>query len=175
MILMDVFFILKRFLQNEILSQKAQLLLAGHVTLEKVVPLGHAVDLMLVLALTGALRQVSLGPLLVTSGQLLDTNGGVLTVVTLLIGFTSLSLGATMGHLFLVVETTTLITTVEVALHTGGIVGELVDPAVHGGHEAEPGGQHLVGELGQTLKTLERVAWWHLLVIGGGNGEKKCW
>ena len=145
------------------------------MSLETVVPLVHAEDLMLVDALALALRQVALGPLAVASGQLLDTNGGVLSVVSLLIGFTSLTLGATMGQLVLVVETTTLISAVEVALHTGGIVGKLVDPAVHGGHEGEPGGQNLIGELGQTFQTLEWVTWGHFLVIGGGNGEQEGW
>ena len=107
------------------------LLLAGEVTLEEAVPLVHAIDLMLVLALTRALGQVTLGPLAVASGQLLDADGGILTVVTVdIIGITSLTLGATMGELVLIVETTSLVTTVEVGLHTGGIVGELGNPSV---------------------------------------------
>ena len=155
--------------------RRCKLLLVGQVSLEKVVPLGHAVDLVLVLTLAGALRQVALGPLAVASGQLLDTDGGVLTVVTLLIGFTSLTLGATMGKLVLVVVATTLFATVEVALHTGGVVGELVDPGVLGGKTREPVVQDLLGELGQTSQTLKWVTWWNLFVLCDGNGQKKCW
>merc|ERR1711892_1436826 len=154
--------------------RRRNLLLVGQMSLEKVVPLGHAVDLVLVLTLAGALRHVALGPLAVASGQLLDALDGILTVVTLLIGFTSLALGATM-LLVLVVVATTLFATVEVGLHTGGIVGELVDPGVLGGKTREPAVQDLLGELGQTSQTLEGMTWWDLFVIGGGNGKKKCW
>ena len=49
-----VFFILKRFLQNEIPYSGRFLVLAVKVTLEEVVPLGHTVDLMLVVLLAGA-------------------------------------------------------------------------------------------------------------------------
>ena len=107
------------------------LVLVDEVTLEEVVPLGHTVDLMLVVALTGALGQVTLGPLAVASGQLLDADGWVLTVVTVdILGITSLTLGATMGELVLIVETTSLVATFEVAAHTLGIGGELGNPCV---------------------------------------------
>merc|ERR1711935_773240 len=131
---------------------------------------------MLVLALTGTLWDVTLGPLAETSGNLLGAFNGVLTVVTIDIGiiFTSLTLGATMlGGI--IVESATLIATVEVALHTLGIVGELVDPRVLGRKEGVPLVQDLGREVGQLGKALERVTWWDLLVLGGGNGEKKSW
>ena len=171
-----VFFILKRFLQNEIPYSGRFLVLVVEVTLEKAVPLGHTVDLMLVVALTGALRQVTLGPLAVASGQLLDADGWVLTVVTVdILGITSLTLGATMGELVLIVETTSLVATFEVAAHTLGIGGELGNPCVLGWEEGEPIVQDLVGELGQTIKTVKGVTRWDLLVIGGGDGKQKCW
>ena len=101
------------------------------MTLENVVPFGHAVNLMLVLALTGTGCQIALGPLAVASGQLLDADGWVLAIVTVdIIGITSLTLGATMGELVLIVETTSLVATFEVAAHTLGIGGELGNPCV---------------------------------------------
>ena len=107
------------------------LVLVGEMSLEKAVPLGHTDDLILVVLLTGALGQVTLGPLAVASGELTDTFGWVLTVVTVdILGITSLTLGATMGELVLIVETASLVATVEVALHTLGIGGELGNPRV---------------------------------------------
>ena len=52
-VLMNFFYFIKRCVQDGI--QSSLLLLAGKMTLEKVVPLGHAVQLVLVLALTGTL------------------------------------------------------------------------------------------------------------------------
>ena len=103
------------------------------MTLENVVPFGHAVNLMLVLALTGTGCQIALGPLAVASGQLSDGARRMTTNVTfdiIGIGITSLTLGATMGHVMFIVETASLIVTVEVALHTGGIGGELGNQGV---------------------------------------------
>merc|ERR1712021_22437 len=132
---------------------------------------------MLVLALTGTLGDVSLGPLAETSGDLLGAFDGVLTVVTIDISiiFTSLALSWATMLGSIIVESATLIVTVEVALHAGGIVGKLVDPRVLGGEERVPLVQDLRREVGQLGKALERVTWWDLLVLGGGNGEKKCW
>ena len=113
---------------EELILQLEELFLAGKVTLEKVVPLVHAVDLMLVLTLTRALRQVSLGPLAVTGCDLLCAFNGVLTVVTINIVFTSFTLGSTMGKLILIVESTPLVTTGKVTLHTGGIGCEFFYP-----------------------------------------------
>merc|ERR1711892_10343 len=169
-----MFYFIKNCVQDVI--QSSLLLLAGKMALEKVVPLGHAVQLVLVLALTRALRDVSLGPLAETGGDLLGAFDWVLTVVTIDISviFTSLALWTTMlGGI--IVESAALVATVEVALHTLGIVGELVDPRVLGGEEGVPLVQDLRREVSQLGKALERVTWWDLLVLGGGNGEKKSW
>merc|ERR1719340_393476 len=114
---------------EELILQKEELFLAGKVTLEKGVPLVHAIDLMLVLTLTRALRQVSLGPLAVTSCDLLCAFSRVLTVVTIeVIVVTSFTLGSTMGKLILIVESAPLVTTGKVTLHTTGIGFEFCNP-----------------------------------------------
>ena len=101
------------------------------MSLEFHVPTVHAVDLVLVVSLAGALGDVSLGPLAVSGSDLLDTLSWVLTVVSVnIVKLTSLTLGTAMGHLVLVVKAASLVATVEVALHTIGVVGELLDPCV---------------------------------------------
>merc|ERR1719436_2072816 len=118
----------------ELLLQKERIIfLAGEVTLEEVVPLVHAVDLMLVVTLTRALRQVSLSPLAVTGCDLSCAFNGVFTIVTfLVINLTSFTVitGSTKGKLILIVESTSLITTVKVTLHTFGIGSEFLNPCV---------------------------------------------
>ena len=143
------------------------------MTLEEVVPLGHTVDLMLVVALTGALGQVTLGPLAIASGELANAFHGILTIVTInIISIASFTLGATVGQLLFIVETASLIATLKVVCHTLAIGGELGDPGVFGRQELEPGIQHLLGELVETVETLEWMPWWNLFVIGcGGNGK----
>ena len=146
------------------------------MVLEFLVPSVHAVDLVRVIFLSRALGDVTLGPFAVTSGDLLDTDGGVLTVVSVeveIIVLTSLALGTTVGEVVGVVVAASLVATVEVALHTLGVVGELADPGLLRWQEVEPVVQDLGRELGQLGQSLERVSWWDLLVLGGGNGEKK--
>ena len=127
---------------------------------------------MKVVSLTRALGQVALGPLSVTGGDLLDADGRVLAVVPIFeVVRSSFSGGTTVWKLVRIVMTTSLVTTVKVALHTGGIVGELLNPALLGRQEGEPSVQDLLGELGQAFQSLERVSWWDLLVLGGGDGE----
>ena len=151
--------------------------MTGEMSLEKIVPLRHAVDLMLIVALTGALGQVTLSPLAVASGELANAFNRILTIVTInIISIASFALGATVGQLLLIVETASLIATLKVGRHTLAIGGELGDPGVFGRQELEPGIQHLLGELIETIETLEWMPWWNLLVIGcGSNGKEKGW
>ena len=96
--------------------------------LEFLVPKVHAIDLVSVISLSRALGDVSLGPLAVTSGDLFDTDGGVLTVVSVeveIIVLTSLALGTTVGEVVGIVVAASLVATVEVALHAPGIALEL--------------------------------------------------
>ena len=150
----------------------------GQFSLEDTVPLVHAVDDVLVVLLSSALGDVALGPLAVAGGDLLDADGGVLTVVTIpdgvIVRSSLTGLGATVGKVLLVVVATSLVATLEVALHTAGVVAEFLNPSLSAvsWQEAEPVGQDLCGELVQPGQTLERVAWWDLLVLGGGNGKK---
>ena len=121
-----------------------------------------------------ALGQVTLGPLAVAGSDLLDTGGRVLTVVSDLevVIRSSLTFGATVGEEVGVIEATSLVATVEVALHTFGISGEFVLPGINGGNKTEPVVQNLSGELGQTVQTLKWVSWWDFFVLGGGDGNK---
>ena len=52
--------------------------MTGEMSLEEIVPLRHAIDLMLIVALTGALGQVTLGPLAIASGELANAFDGIL-------------------------------------------------------------------------------------------------
>ena len=97
------------------------------------IPSLHAVDLKRVLFLSRTLGQVALSPLSVTGCDLLDTNFWSISVVPVNIKIvvrSSLSLWTTVGKLIFIVESASLVTTFEVALHTPGIVGKLVDPAL---------------------------------------------
>ena len=135
------------------------------------VPLVHAVDDVLVVSLTAALGNVALGPLAVASGDLLDTLAWVGTVVTEnVIVSSSLTGWATVWELVLVVVATSLLTALEVSLHTVSVGLEFSDPIVLSGHEVEPLVQDLLAKVLQFVQTLERVSWWDLLVIGNGNG-----
>ena len=89
------------------------------MVLKTIVPLFHAIDLELVVFLARALAQVALGPLAEAGGDLLDTLGGVLTVV-----FTELDLVVS------AIVATVATRRVEFALHALGVVGELSDPGV---------------------------------------------
>ena len=142
--------------------------------LKENIPFVHAIDLVLVLSLAGALGQVALGPLAVAGRYLLDTDAWVLPIVSInvkLIIRSASSLRAAVGELVLVVKATSLLATLEVALHAPGISLELVDPGLLGRQPLEPLVEDLRGELGQPFQTLERVSWRHLLVLGGGNGK----
>ena len=143
--------------------------------LESLVPSVHSIDLVLVLALTGALGKVALGPLAVTSGDLLDTHGGVLAVVSVnVVKVTSFTVirWTTVWEL-VIIEAASLVATLEVALHTVGIVCELLFPGVDRGNEAEPLVENLDGEFGQAGQSVKWMPWWNLLVLGGdGNGKK---
>merc|ERR1739838_653094 len=100
--------------------------------LEFGVPLVHTIDLMLVLTLTRALRNVTLSPLAETSSDLLCAFNWIFTIVTIhgVINFTSLTLWTTMGKLIFIIETTSMITTIEITLHTFSIGGELGNPSI---------------------------------------------
>ena len=142
------------------------------MSLKCIIPSVHAVDLEGVVSLTRALGQVALGPLAVTGGKLLDADGRVLAVVPIFeVVRSSFSCRTTVWKLVGVVMATSLLTTFKVALHTFGIVGELVNPSLLGRQEGEPIVHDLLGELGQAGQSLERVSRWDLLVLGGGDGE----
>ena len=142
------------------------------MVLKCLIPSVHAVDLEGVVSLTRALGQVALGPLAVTGGKLLDADGRVLAVVPIFeVVRSSFSCRTTVWKLVGVVMATSLLTTFKVALHTFGIVGELVNPPLLGGQEGEPIVHDLLGELGQAGQSLQRVSRRDLLVLGGGDGE----
>ena len=142
------------------------------MVLKCLIPSVHAVDLEGVVSLTRALGQVALGPLAVTGGKLLDADGRVLAVVPIFeVVRSSFSCRTTVWKLVGVVMATSLLTTFKVALHTFGIVGELVNPSLLGRQEGEPIVHDLLGELGQAGQSLQRVSRRDLLVLGGGDGE----
>ena len=120
--------------------------------LEFVVPSFHSVDLELVITLTGALGDVSFGPFSVSSGDLLGSDGWVLTVVSVpfIVG-SSLSVGgSSMGKLIFVVMATSLLATLEGHFHTIGIICEFVNPFGLRWKPAVPLVEKLFRELGQT-------------------------
>ena len=143
------------------------------MVLKCLIPSVHAVDLEGVVSLTRALGQVALGPLAVTGGKLLDADGRVGAIVAIKIEVirSSFSSRTTVWKLVGVVMATSLLTTFKVALHTFGIVGELVNPSLLGRQEGEPIVHDLLGELGQAGQSLQRVSRRDLLVLGGGDGE----
>ena len=107
------------------------LFLAGEMSLELGVPVRHTVDLELVVLLSGALSDVSNGPLGETGCNLFDTDSWVSGVVTevFVIYCSSLSFfWATMRELGFVVKSTFLVSSVKVSLHTGCVVCEFVNP-----------------------------------------------
>ena len=87
------------------------------------------------------------------------------TVVSeVLFGGTSLSvaLRSSVGELSLVIESTSLVASVEISLHTVSIVGEFVNPSLLRGKERVPVGQKLGRKFGEFVETLERMSWWDL-------------
>ena len=98
--------------------------------LKFLIPALHAVDLVLICFLTRALGQVTLGPLSVAGGDLLNADHRVLAVVPIFeVVRSSFSSGATVWKLVCIVMATSLVTTVKVALHTSGVSGELGSPS----------------------------------------------
>ena len=135
----------------------------------------EALDVVLVVLLTVAAGNVALGPLAEASGDLLATLAWVLSVVAViaLVQLSSLTVWgwATVGEEVGVVEAALLLVTLEGVLHTlGGLLESLLE-VVLSLPEAEPVVQELARELGQTGQTLERVSWWDLFVVGGGDGQ----
>merc|ERR1712113_9426 len=117
-------------------------IVSGQMSLEKVVPFVHSVDLMLEPTLTRASRQVSFSPFTVTSSQLFNTDRWILTIVTINIifkitSFTIIS-WTTMRKLISIIESTTLITAIEVTLHTFSIVSEFLNPGLLRWKEIKP-------------------------------------
>merc|ERR1719229_133701 len=103
------------------------------MSLKNGVPFVHTVDLMLILALTRASSQITFSPFTVTSCQLFDTNLWMLTIIAINIiaEITSLTLfWSTMGKLFFIIESASLVTTIEVTLHTCSIDSEFLDPGI---------------------------------------------
>lgn len=138
----------------------------------------EAGDLVLVVGLAVASGNVALGPLAEAGGDLLGALPWVLAVVTLdILEFTTLAVavGATMGQVVGIVVAALLLVALEGTLHAVGGVGELGDELVL----ALPEGELLVQQLGresdELVEALERVLWWHLLLLGGGNGKKDGW
>ena len=165
-------------------GQLNYLLLVGNVQLGEFLEPGvGTVDLAAWLELAEfavlVVGKVSLGPLAEARGDLLDTAEWVRLVVSAELGVfgfvttikrSSLTGWATVWELVLVVVAASLLTALEVSLHTVSIGLEFTNPIVFSGHEVEPLVQDLLAKVLQFVQTLERVSWWDLLVIGNGNG-----
>ena len=109
--------------------------------LEFVVPSLHAVDLVVVVFLSGAGGEVSARPLGVAGGDLLDSDGGVVAVVSLhvVLGVSPSSLlGASVRLLVGVVKSAPLVAALEVLRHSGRVGRELGNPVLLGGEEGKP-------------------------------------
>ena len=148
------------------------------MSLEYWVPFGHSGDLVLVVSLTGASWEVSFSPLGETSCQLSGTNWWICTVVSVKFGITSLSVigWSTMWELCFVIESTSLVTSVEVSCHTFSVCSEFVDPCVLRWEPREPVGHKFFSKFNQSVQSLKGVTWWDLLfTLSGSNGNNDSW
>ena len=146
------------------------------------VPLVHTVDLMFILFLTRTSSQVTFGPFPEASSDLFRSNRWIFTIVPEnIISVTSITLcfsgklWATMGKIVFIIVAASLVTTVEVTLHTFSIVGELVYLFVLRWKPWKPVVEKLFREISQTLQSMEGVSWWDLLVLSWSKGQKKSW
>jgi len=160
-------------------------------------PLLHSRLLVLVLALSIALIDVSLAPLTVTSGDLFDSANRIPLVVShesffvieTAVGFIAGGIASHAGchvgaQLWVWVWTTVghvqgvevaADVTVESSAHTVSIALELVLPALEGCNIGDVVVKPLVRELDQPVQTLLGCFWWNFLVLGGGGGcEDDC-
>lgn len=160
-------------------------------------PFLHALLLVLVLALSMALIDVSLAPLTVTSSDLFDAADWIgfvvshesFLIIETAIGFIAggiashagLEVGsqlwvwvwATVG-LVVGVEVATDVT-IEGSAHSVSIVLEFVLPALEGSKIGNIVVEPLMRELDQPIQTLLGCSWWNFLVLSGGGGcEDDC-
>merc|ERR1712113_426080 len=151
-------------------------LVCQEVALKSISPFVHSVDLMLIVLLSRALRDVSFSPFSEPRSDLTSSKNWIGSVVSedvVFIAFSSTSFSgwSTMWKLVFIIVSTSLVVSAKVSLHTSSIFFEFSLPCFFRSQKSVMIIKKLSRVGNKFIETLERVSWWNLLFVSGGNGE----